>query len=294
MKLKWAYCCRTSTLYAEVFSVPKKDREALAKNCMLQLFFLLALPLNCFAEHTAQIPSATNVLQRMMERATQVARGEKAEKYCYTKKSVTQELNSRGETIKSTEKQYEVVLIRGWPFSRLVQVQGQKLSEAEIRNEDQREQEFREKVAGRDLKQRRDKKEAWITPELLGRYHFAVISNDVCGDRKAVILEFKPKPNNPEETVEDRIINRFAGRLWLDDEDAEIARLDVHLTGELSLGWLGMIGSLKECNLTLQRKRMPEGTWVNTRQTLRIIGRKLFSTMRYRAIEESTDFRTAR
>jgi len=43
------------------------------------------------------------------------------------------------------------------------------LSEAQIRKRDEREQEFRSKLEGRDLKKMREKKEAWIKPELLAR-----------------------------------------------------------------------------------------------------------------------------
>ena len=259
----------------------------LLKNGVAIAFCLLSIPLVCFS---AELPSASNVLQRVIERAAQVSRGEKNQKYSYSKRSLTEELNSRGEPTHSTEKLYRVELIRGWPFERLVQVQGQELSEEEIEKENQREEKFRNRIAGKDMKQRRDKREAWITPELLARYHFSVISNDVCENRKALVLAFKPKPSNPEKTVEDKIFNRFAGLLWIDNEDAEIAKLDVYLTEDLSLGWVGMLGSLKECHLTLQRQRMPEGTWVNAKHTLFIIGRKLLSTMRIRSSEESSGF----
>src|SRR5262245_4468197 len=254
-------------------------------------FYLTSVSLVRSAESKAALPPATNIVQRLLERASQVAQGDTRPKFTYSKRSITQELNSKGEVIHSTEKNYNVVLIQGWPFDRLIQVQGKQLSETELRKEEQREQAFRNKIAGRDLKQRKDRKEAWITPELIGRYHFTVVSNDLCRDRKAFVLAFKPKPGNLEETIEDKICNRLAGLLWVDSEDAEIARLEVHLTGDLSLGWMGMLGSLKECYLTAQRQKMPEGTWVNTKHVLQIVGRKLVSTMRYRSVEESSDFR---
>jgi hypothetical protein len=251
----------------------------------------LAILLACAAGAAEALPSEKDVLNRVIERASQVASKENLEKYAYAKRSLVQELNSSGKAIHSTEKKYEVLLIQGWPFTRLVQVQGQQLSEAEIRKEERREQEFRNKVAGGDLKRRREKREAWITPELLGRYDFNVISNDVYLDRNALVLEFKPKPTNPQDSIQDKILNRFSGRLWVDSEDSEIAKVDAHLTGEVTLGWLGTLGSLSECDLTMQRQRMPEGVWVNAKHTLLIVGRKLFSTMRYRTTEESSDFR---
>ena len=234
--------------------------------------------------------AATNVLNRVIDRASQVARSGNDRKYTYAKRALVQELNSKGEVIESTEKKYKVLLIRGWPFSRLVEVQGQKLSEAELQKEDQKEEEFRKKVAGRDLSKMREKKEAWLKPELVERFDFTVLSNAVYANRDTIVLEFKPRPGEPEKTVQDKIYNRIAGLLWIDQEDAEIARIDAHLIEDLSLGWFGMLGSLKTCDLTIERKRMPEGVWVNGKQILMMVGRKVFSSMRYRAVEESSGF----
>jgi hypothetical protein len=172
----------------------------------------------------------------------------------------------------------------------LVEIQGRQLSQAELKKEEQREKEFRDRVAGKEATQRKSRKEAWITPELLARYNFTVLSNAVWQNRKATVLEFKPKPGNPEKTIEDKLCNHFAGLLWVDSEDAEIARLDVHLTGELSLGWLGMIGSLKQCTLHTQRQKIPEGVWVDCKSSLNLTGRKLVTSMHFRAFEESSDF----
>ena len=204
---------------------------------------------------------------------------------------MVQELNSADKGIESTEKRYHVLLIRGWPFSRLVEVQGRLLSPAELRKEERREEEFRRKIAGQDMQERKEKGEAWLTPELLARYDFNVLSNAVCQDRRTWILEFKAKPTNPDKTVQDRICNRFAGVLWIDSEEAEIARVEAHLTSEFSLGWLGALGSLTKCDITMERQRMPEAVWVNTKHAFLIHGRKLLSQMRYRVTDESTDFR---
>jgi hypothetical protein len=252
--------------------------------------FVAVVSFSCPAANSGELPSATNVLHRLLQRASQVSQAEKAPKFNFSKRSITQELNSRGGVISSTEKKYKVVLVQGWAFERLVEVEGKQLTETELRKEDQREKEFRNRIAGRELKKRKERREAWITPELLARYHFTVLSNDVCQNRKTIVLAFKPKPGNPEETIEDKICNRCAGLLWVDSDDAEIAKLEVHLRGELSLGWMGMLGSLKECHLTLLRQRLPEGVWVNAKHVLHIVGRKLVSTMRFRSIEESSDF----
>ena len=236
------------------------------------------------------LPLASNVLARLVQRAAHVAKDGKAEKYTYEKRSLLEELNAEAAVMRSTEKLYKVVLIQGWPFSRLIKIQGRELSEAEIRKEDQREQEFRNKIAGRDLSKRAEREAAGITPEVVARYNFKVLSQDLYQNRMTLVLDFTPKASNPENTIPDRIYNRLAGRIWVDDEDAEIAKMDVHLTEDLSLGWLGVLGSLRECHLILERQRLSDAIWVNAKQSLVLVGRKLLKSMRFRAIEESTGF----
>ncbi len=236
------------------------------------------------------LPSSSNLLARIVARAANVAKDSKSGTYTHEKRAVLEELNSESEVSRSTEKLYKVIVVRGWTFSRLIKIQGKELSEAEIRKEDKREQEFNSKIAGRDLSGKSERVTATITPELIARYNFEVLRKDLYQDRKTWVLDFRPKSSNPEKTIPDRIYNRLAGRIWVDDEDAEIAKLDVHLTEDLQLGWLGMLGSLKECHLILERQRMPDAIWVNAKQCAALVGRKLFKSFRFRATEESSGF----
>ena len=57
------------------------------------------------------------------------------------------------------------------------------------------------------------------------------------------------------------------------------------------LGWFGLLGSLTQCDLSLERQRMPDGVWVNTKQALLIQCRKLTANMRYRTTDISSGFR---
>ena len=161
---------------------------------------------------SADLPSASNVIARVVERASQIAKEGEA-KYLYEKRSLFEELNAHRQTTQSTEKIYEVMLIGGWPFSRLVKVQGRSLTPAEIRSEDQKEQEFRNKVAGRNLEAMAEKKEPWLLPEIVDRYEFTVLGTEEYDSRRTVVLEFKAKPGNAERNMQDKIYDRFAGKL---------------------------------------------------------------------------------
>jgi len=135
------------------------------------------------------------------------------------------------------------------------------------------------------------RKEGLVTPELLGRYQFAVEKRVILSNRPTLVLTFKPKEGSlPSGTVQDKLLNRMAGRLWIDEEDADTARVEAGLVEQLSLGWFGFLGSLSRCDLSLERQRMPDGVWTNTKQALLIHCRKLTATVRFRATEGCSGF----
>jgi len=82
----------------------------------------------------------------------------------------------------------------------------------------------------------------------------------------------------------------MAGTLWVDEADADTARVMASMVEPVSLGWLGWLGSLSRCDLSLERRRMPDGAWVNNKMALLIQCRKLATTLRFRTTEDSCDF----
>lgn len=246
----------------------------------------------CPCQAAEDLPSASDVLRRMLERAQAVARDEQGIHYAYEKRSLLAHLDAAGQTVKSEEKLYEVTLVAGYPFNRLVKIGGRELTPEELKRQQRKEERFRQRFTSHNLTNMAARKEAWLTPQLLERYDFAVKERVVLNDRPVLVLTFSPKKGElPENAIADRILNRMAGTVWIDEQDAEAAKLSVNLTDSLSLGWFGMLGSVSRCDLNLERQRMPEGVWVNARQIFQIQCRKLTSTLRFRSTEESRGFR---
>jgi len=256
---------------------------------------LIAGLLCCFAgigRAADALPAASEVTRRMIERAQAVARAEQGPQYTYEKRSLLERLDANGQPVSSEEKIYQVTLISGFPFNRLVKIQGRKLSAEELRREDAREERFRQRFISADRKKLVAQKEALVTPELLDRYQFTVKERVVLSNRPTLVLTFTPKEANlPSGTAQDKLLNGMAGTIWIDEGDADTARLMVNLVEPVSLGWFGWLGSLTRCELSLERQRMPDGVWINTKQALLIQCRKLMATLRFRTTEESRGFR---
>jgi hypothetical protein len=239
-----------------------------------------------------RLPEASTVMQKVLERAEDVARSGEAGKYCYEKRSVKEELDAAGKATKTNEEMYEVVPIGGMPFSRLVKVQNRELTPEEIEAQDRKEREFRQKLAGREPSRLARKHAIKLSQDLVQRYEFNVERRESFENRPMLVLSFHPKANHgAEKSVEDKLLDRLAGTLWVDEKEAEVAQLHVSPEEALGIGWLGMIATIRQFDLTIERQRLPDGVWVNKEQTLVLRGRKLLSPMRIRTLEESFNFR---
>jgi hypothetical protein len=260
---------------------------------MLAILGLLScLPSVGSCQAAERLPPASEVIRRMLERAQAVARDEQGTRYAYEKRSVLTHLDAAGQTLKAEEKLYHVTLIAGIPFNRLVRVRGRELTPEELKKEQRKEERFQRRFTSHNVTNMVARKEAWVTPQLLGRFDFVVKERVVMNDRPTLVLRFSPKSGElQEQGVSDKLLNRMAGTVWIDEQDTEAVRLSVNLTDSVSLGWFGMLGSLSRFDLALDRKRMPEGVWVNTQQILQIQCRKLTATLCFRATEESSEFK---
>ncbi len=223
-----------------------------------------------------------------------LAESEQVPQYTYEKRSVLEQVDAGGRVLTSEEKIHQVLLIHGLPFNRLVKIKGRELTPDELRREDAREEKFQQQFVSADRKKLAARKQALVTPELLARYEFTVKQQVIVSNRPTLVVTFKPKDEElPERSIEDRILNRIAGTLWIDEAEADTARVEASLVESVTIGWLGWLGSLTRCDMSLTRRRMPDGVWVNDRMTLFIQARKLVTSQRFRLTEESRGFSRA-
>jgi len=259
------------------------------------LFLLLWLSLHpCLgrAEEASKLPATDDVIRRLLERAKWVASSETLPRYTYQSRSVLEQLKGNGKVAQSQEKLYRVDLVAGYPISYLTEIKGKKMSEEELERERKEAAAFWAKFTSLNMEELAARKETWLTSNLLARYEFQVTDRVTLSNRSTLVLTFGPRPGKlPVEGIHDRLLNRLTGKIWLDELDADVAKVSVGLTETISLGWFGLLGSLSKCDCTLERVRLPGGVWAISRETYDVQLRKLASTKRYQLTEVSSDFK---
>jgi hypothetical protein len=246
------------------------------------------------ANEASAIPEADDVVRRLLERAKWVASSEAVPRYTYQSRSILQQLKGNGKVIHSQEKHYRVDLVSGYPIPYLTKIKGKELSEEELERERKEAAAFWSKFTSLNMEELAARKETWLTSNLLARYEFQVKERITLSNRSTLVLTFRPKSGKlPVEGVHDRLLNRLGGRIWLDEQDADVAKVSIGLVDNISMGWFGLLGSLSKCNCTIERTRLPGGVWAISRETYDIQLRKLASTKRYLMTEVSSDYKRA-
>jgi hypothetical protein len=130
-----------------------------------------------------------------------------------------------------------------------------------------------------------------LTAELIAHFDFTMAGQKPINGRPAYQIAFRPKyPEPPVRHIVDRFLNRISGTIWVDAEEYEIARAEIHLASSVEfLG--GIIGSLKKLAYTMTRTRVAEGLWLNTFSSGEFEGRKLFDSMRIKTKSRSINFK---
>jgi len=277
----------SDTAHPHTPRIPPTQRHPSPTTWLALALFFLANPI-LYLHAATDLPSADSVIQKLVSKAKVLSADTNSNRYVYSRTTSTEELDDKGRVKSKKEKVYEVKLIGGMPHPRLVRINDQELSPAQIQRENEKEESAHRRIADERQTNRR---EMVLTDDLTSRFVFTVIRRERFNDRDALVLSFSPKSENlPEKRIADRVINKLNGTIWVDEQDNELAKVDLQLREEVSL-WGGFLGSLKKLSMVMDRDRLPNGTWFNKNSTVVIQGRKLLSSLNIRAREYAYDIR---
>jgi hypothetical protein len=223
-------------------------------------------------------PDVQEILRKFIEHADNDQLAERRNAISYQRTSRVEYLKDDGSVKKNVLRVYKVFPENGQSVTKLVSVNGRPAKEKE---EKQRSaaRETGEKSRGLD-----------ISDDLLSRFEFSFLREEKFVGRPAWVLAFKPKAGAPNDEFFDKFINAMAGSLWIDQEDYQLAKADVHLSKRIAF-FGGLAGAIDKLDLTLIQRRLEPALWLGEAIQIDFTGRKLFTSMRFRAFENCSDFK---
>ena len=234
------------------------------------------------------LPSVETVLQRVAERASEEEDNDRVfqARYWFTRTKVTEYRNSKGEVKKREERRGDNDPVRKSQETRSKSAsvnppptEGTKTNEAVS--------ETHSNVRGKAF----DKKDFLVNGDLLQRFEFTVSGREVLNGRPALIVDFQPaKKQLPPRNLKERFINKAAGRVWVDEADYALVKVDLHLTEHVNVVG-GLVGAVWNFTYGFMRERTADGLWFLRNTDWHLEGRELFVRRTVDYHEERDDVR---
>ncbi len=246
-----------------------------AQRSILAVALLLAATMSLPAVNNSEpaLPPIETVLKRVAAQAEKEDQNtqEFRQRYAYTRTRVTEYRNSKGEVKKREEKKG-----RNDPQPKAVVAPVQPVVAKPVRTDsaksNQPVSDSHSNVRGKAFK----KTDFVLDEDLIGRFVFTVVGRGVVNGRPALIVDFQPaKKKLPVRNLKDKFINRAAGRVWVDEADYALAKVDLRLTEKVNVVG-GLVGAVWKFNFDFLRERTPEGYWFIRDSNWHLEGREVF------------------
>src|SRR5581483_8612210 len=228
-------------------------------------------------------PSADGIVQKLLARqkGNHAAAKEHPKRYAFTQRIVKEKLDAEGMVSAREDLQYQVAPVNGILTPRLVLKNGKPPTPADLKAEEERMKKERREAEQRN-RSRNEEEGVEFNEDLAAKYKYTLLGEATILGRTAYTIAFQPRSNDlPVNRRADYVLNHVVGKAWIDREDFELAKVELHLTEKASF-WLGILGTLRDFSASFEQQRMPDGLWLPSHFTMHIDGRILFNSLRER------------
>src|SRR6202049_1217820 len=201
--------------------------------------------------------------------------------YTYLDREVEHKLDGKGQT-KSTEvKTYEILEIYGEQVQRLIEKDDEPLDAKEAAKEEEKIQKIidKRKNESEDARRKREQKAEKeredgrkFVREVADAYDFKLVGTEEVGGREAWVIDGEPRPGFEPHMKESKFLSKFHGRVWIDKDDLQLAKMDIEAIDTVSIGWVAA-RIHKGTRVMLEQTRVNEEVWLPRHLTFKLDAR---------------------
>src|SRR5580658_843208 len=186
--------------------------------------------------------------------------------YTYIERDEQHKLDGKGQ-VKSTEvKTYDVLDLYGEQVQRLIEKDDKKIQKAidKRKNESEGDRKKREEKEEKDREEGRK-----FVREIADAYNFKLVGTELVGGREAWAIDGEPRPGFVPHMKESKFLSKFRGRVWIDKNDLQLAKMDVECLDTVSWG-LFLARFHKGSRFMLEQTRVNDEVWLPFHLTAKI------------------------
>jgi hypothetical protein len=166
--------------------------------------------------------------------------------YTFIQRSEQRRLDARGNIKDRDVKTWDVTLLEGSPYRRLIARDDRPLSAKEEEKEQQKlqksiEERSRETDARRARRlaewEKELRKERELFQEIPKAFDFRVIGEETIDGREVWVIEGEPKTGYKPKSREASVFPKIRGKLWITKGDYRFVKGDIETLDTISFGW---------------------------------------------------------
>ena len=145
----------------------------------------------------------------------------------------------------------------------LIKVNGRPPSPKEIEEDREKNRKRQRRFLERNGKKGSDKMMSHNMDLYKEKFTPRLIGTETVNARPAYLIQLKPDTNHKiKNGTVDRIMNQMLTKLWVDQEDFQVSRLEAELVKPIGIV-VGLIGSIKTIRIRLEQQRLTPQVWTD-------------------------------
>ena len=201
--------------------------------------------------------------------------------YTYTERQVQSRLDKSGQAKSAEVKTYEILEIYGEQVERLISKDDKPLDAKDAAKEEEKIQKIidkRKNESDEDRRKREQKEEKeredgrkFVT-EIADAYDFKLVGTETVNGRQTWVIDGEPRPGFQPHMKESKFLPKFHGRVWIDQNDLQLAKMDVEALDTISWG-LFLARFHKGSRFMLEQTRVNDEVWLPRQLAVKVDAR---------------------
>lgn len=193
-----------------------------------------------------------------------------AKNYTYQERIVEKKLDKDRRVKKQEIKTYDISILYGEPYRRLIQRDDRPLKEDEQKKEEQKLNKFiakfkdespkeREKRSAEADKRREDQRA--FAREIVDAYDFHLLGEERVDGRGVYVIEATPRPDFKPKQPHAELLSKFRGKIWIDKNEYQWVKMQAETIDTVSFGFF-LFRLHKGSTLSFEQTRVNEEIWL--------------------------------
>jgi hypothetical protein len=199
----------------------------------------------------------------------------------------------------TTSKTYQVLMIDGTPYSRLIAVNDEPLSPAEQARECERMRRVIAKRAGESASQRAKRLAEYqenrnrmfaLMRGMIWAFDFKVTGEERLEGHNVYVLEATPRPGYQPNRRETKVLAGMRGRLWIDTDNYQWVKVEAEVLKPVVFGWF-IAKVMPGTSFVVDQGFVAKGLWLPTHFRVEVKARVFWLPKGYIHDETYRDYR---